>query len=283
MSSFSMPIVGRPSGNRQFSTVHFDLDRLGASRSPILLFDDFIVSGRPFGPHPHAGFSAITYVFEDSAGSLRSRDSLGNDIRIGAGGMVWLQAGRGALHEETPAEPEKPLHGLQFYVNLRAANKDAPPEVFWTQGTDVPAWQDEAGSRVRVVVGQYRDVVSPLKPKEPFLFLDLVVESRIIIDLEPDSYTLVYARDAVAIEADRKMLNLKEGQLAALRSGTKLAISAGHRARVLVLSGQMIDEPVHSYGPFVMNRPSDLNTLLERYQRGEMGFLEPVGHISGGS
>ena len=103
---FSPVVATRARGEGSaFSIRSIDLEALGDVGSPVALLDDFRVSGRPFGPHPHAGFSAVTYVFEDSPGSLRSRDSLGDDLVVDPGGLVWTLAGSGVLHEEIPAEP----------------------------------------------------------------------------------------------------------------------------------------------------------------------------------
>jgi pirin-like protein len=83
------------------------VEQLGGLASPVLVFDDFRVRKLPFSPHPHAGFSAVTYVLEDSQRGLRSRTSLGNDIVVGPGGIVWTQAGRGVIHEEAPADADR--------------------------------------------------------------------------------------------------------------------------------------------------------------------------------
>ena len=107
----------RGSSRSSFSAQALDLAPLGDLKSSVLVCDDFRVSGRPFPLHPHAGFVAATYVFPDSAGRLRSRDSLGNDIVVGAGGLVWTHAGSGIVHHETPADTGE-LHGLQLFVNL---------------------------------------------------------------------------------------------------------------------------------------------------------------------
>ena len=87
------------------------------------MFDDFRVRGHPSAPHPHAGFSAVTYVFDDSPGRLRSRDSLGNDHVVGRGGIVWTQAEHGVMHEEMLADLGEELHGLQFFVNLTCTTR----------------------------------------------------------------------------------------------------------------------------------------------------------------
>lgn len=274
-SAFSSPLSGRFHGNAGFSMLHFNLDRLDDGRSPLLLLDDFRVAARPFGPHPHAGFSAITYVFEDSPGALNSRDSLGNELTIGPGGLVWLQSGRGALHEETPQDSGREIHGAQIYVNLRAANKSLAPQTLWLNGKDVPAWSDENGNLVRVMVGSYRNMVSPLVPAEPFTMLDLRVRSEISVELERDNYTLIYARDRASLTIGPETVTLAFGQIVTVEHSQTLTISAREPARLLFLSGARIDEPRHQEGPFVMNRHEEMAIILKRYNRGEMGYLLP--------
>ena len=88
--SFIFAIRASPSAGLFHSLFDIRFFRLRSNR------DEFRVTGRPFPPHPHAGFSAVTYVLEDSEGKLRSRDSLGNDLVTGPGGIVWTQAGSGA-------------------------------------------------------------------------------------------------------------------------------------------------------------------------------------------
>src|SRR5271166_989425 len=124
---FSPLAAARNSGSGAFSVKAVDLDALCAKGSPIAVLDDFRVRGRPFAPHPHAGFSAVTYVFEDLKSGLRSRDSLGNDVIVGPGGIVWTETGSGVMHEEQPANPDGELHGLQIFVNLSAKNKLTSP------------------------------------------------------------------------------------------------------------------------------------------------------------
>ena len=101
---------------------------MGEEASLVALLDDFRVRGRPFPPHPHAGFSAVTYVLQASAGGLRSRYSLGHDLVVRPGGIVWTQAGSGVMHEEMPAPPDRELHGVQIFVNLSSKNKLAAPK-----------------------------------------------------------------------------------------------------------------------------------------------------------
>lgn len=102
---------------------------------PIAVLDDFRVRGEPFPPLPHAGFSAVAYVFEDSQSGLRSRDSLGDDVVIGPAGIVWTQAGSGVIHHEIPAS-DGDLHVLQLFVNLSAKNKLIAPQMLKPENDD---------------------------------------------------------------------------------------------------------------------------------------------------
>lgn len=126
-----------------FEIKSVDLHGRGEFASPIVIVDDFRVRSRPFPPHPHAGFSAVTYVMRDSPGSLRSRVSLGEDIVIGPGGIVWTEAGSGVLHQEIPADSRRELHGLQLFVNLSAKSKMTPPRMLQIEGADAPEWMDD--------------------------------------------------------------------------------------------------------------------------------------------
>ena len=177
-----------------FSAKSIKLHELGERASPIVVLDDFRVRGQPFAPHPHAGFSALTYVFEHSEGRARSRDSLGNDVVVGPGGIVWFQAESGAIHHEVPAEAGRELHGAQIFVKLSAKNQRLAPRTFWLDRDDVPEWRNESGDRVRVVVGSFEDVASPLDPAEALDLLDAALVSAIDFDLRDGHRALVYVR-----------------------------------------------------------------------------------------
>jgi redox-sensitive bicupin YhaK (pirin superfamily) len=99
------PVAEAPEARHgaRFSANRLDLAALEGFSSPVVGFDHFRMSGPTFAPHPHAGFSAVSYVFEDSAGALHNRDSIGHDLIASAGDVIWTQAGSGVIHEEVPA------------------------------------------------------------------------------------------------------------------------------------------------------------------------------------
>lgn len=259
-----------------FSTRSVDLSEIAADASPVVVFDNFRVKGRPFGPHPHAGFSAITYVLEDSEGLLHNRDSLGHEIVMGPGGIVWLQAGRGAMHEETTHD-DRELHGLQIFVNLSSKNKMASPTVFRLTGDEIPKWRNQAGDRVRVVVGSYEDVSSPIVPIEPLDFLDVALRKSLSYDLRPGYHAFIYVvKGNVTVNAGKNTRSATQEQALVASGSGEFTIEALHEpAQVLILCGARIDEPVLMHGSFIMSEPQQVVDAVARFKAGEMGHLEP--------
>lgn len=275
---FSSSVPAQVHGQgRSFSVRSIDLERLGIRASPVAVLDDFRVRGQPFGPHPHAGFAAVTYVFEDSQASLRSRDSLDGDTTVSPGGIVWTQAGSGVIHEELPAQHGRELHGLQVFVNSSAKNKLTRPQVFKLNGTEVPEWRDEAGDRVRVVVGSFEGIASSLVPVEPFTLLDVKLRHEIAFDLQLGHNALVYAPSgSFFAKADGRVREMAGGHAMALQGDGRLTLEAIRPTHMLILSGPEVREPIFIDGPFIMNDRAQSKAARERYIAGNMGHLVPA-------
>lgn len=258
------------------SVQSIDLLAAGIRKSPIILFDDFLVQGHPFGPHPHAGFSAVTYVFEDSPGRLRGVDSLGNDHVVGPGGIVWSQAANGMMHEEMLADPGLQLHGLQFFVNLGGANKTIPAQVFALNGDQVPVWTGSGGDTVYVVVGDYKGMSSPLRPAEPFCFLDIELSDGVEVELPKDWIGLIYSRyGATEITHAGGQITLPIGKAVALEGSGALRLETNGQARPLFFAAPIVNESIVQQGPFIMRNHAEIQAAIERFKRGEMGQLRP--------
>jgi redox-sensitive bicupin YhaK (pirin superfamily) len=257
------------------SLLYVDLDELGVSASPVAVLDDFRVPGLPFSPHPHAGFAAVTYVFEDSPGDLRSRASSGADLVIGPGGIVWTHAGSGVVHEEVPAVQGRELHGIQIFVNLSSQGKLTPPRVLHLDPAQVPEWRNDAGDRLRVVVGSFGGVASPLVPAEPFTLLDVHLRQQISFTAQAGDAVIVYVLTGhVAVSADGHQEKVDGRHALALRgSGGRVRFEAVPPSHLLILSGAEIREPVVSEGPFIMNTRSQIEEAAARYRSGAMGHL----------
>ena len=172
---------------------------------------------------------------EDSPGAVRSRASLGADLVVGPGGIVWTRAGSGVVHEEIPAEPGRELHGVQIFVNLSAENKLTPPQVLYLQPDQVPQWHSNAGDRVRVVTGSFEGASSPLVPVEPFTLLDARLLRQITFDLPAAHNAVVYVLSgSVVARADGHSEKAGGGHALALRGSGRVTLEAAERAHLLV-------------------------------------------------
>ncbi|EIM75573.1 pirin [Nitritalea halalkaliphila LW7] len=140
-------------------------------------------NGLPFGPHPHRGMETLTFIIE---GDIKHRDSHGHQSTIEAGGIQWMCAGSGLLHEEVSSEKFKREGGqleiLQLWLNLPAKKKMMAPAYTGLQREDIPVYQAE-GVHAQVLFGQLGDVKGPLTPNFPLNFYTLYLEAGAAIDL----------------------------------------------------------------------------------------------------
>lgn len=252
----------------------------GVALDPFLSVDHFRMSQPTFPPHPHAGFSAVTYMFEDSPGGFTNRDSLGDVSRIGPGALHWTQAARGMMHEEIPERRGVVCHGLQMFVNLRADHKQAPPRAFHADAAAIPEVSVGAGTRVRVLAGSLAGARSPLDELlTPVLLLDVHLEpsarAHLPVDA-PSAFALGLAGAGVTGPAGAPRDLDAHVALAFAADGDHLELEAGPAGlHVLIGAGHPIGEPVVFGGPFAMTTRRDVEAAHARFQRGEMGRLAP--------
>jgi redox-sensitive bicupin YhaK (pirin superfamily) len=182
-SRVSRPTKGKPfTVGSHFRASSFRHTQFDPEMNPLLMVDDFYMSEPTFGLHPHSGFSAVTYLFEDSKSPHLNRDSLGNDFPITPGSLHWLVAGKGVMHDEWPGGEDPEVHGLQFFVNLPADLKRIDPYALHLKSSDIPVFETD-GSRVRIVTGSFRGHASPVQLPQPFTLLDVFLERDADIEL----------------------------------------------------------------------------------------------------
>ncbi|WP_324770992.1 pirin family protein [Pokkaliibacter plantistimulans] len=140
------------------------------------------MSAPTFPMHTHIGLSAVSYVFLDSETGIHNQDSLGTSNLIKPGGLHWTTAGTGIAHEEVPAEPGKTVHSLQIFVQLPNQGQGVAPAALSLEPHDVPVIQ-QPGVRIRVVLGQFGSVQSPLLLPTPITLLDIALEQGAELEL----------------------------------------------------------------------------------------------------
>lgn len=185
----SRPAVGivqaKPFTHGQgFTAYSVGQQQLGTKIAPFLQLDHYFMTQPTFAEHPHQGFSAVTYMFEDSEGSFFNEDSQGDRSTIAPGDLHWTQAGSGIRHNETPIEPGKMCHGIQMFVDLPLADKSLPAKAFHLSAAQIPVYTTDAGGRVRVVVGEASGLTSPLNISTKIRFLDVILPANTSIEHE---------------------------------------------------------------------------------------------------
>jgi redox-sensitive bicupin YhaK (pirin superfamily) len=255
---------------------------LGVPLDPFLSFERFHMSAPTFAPHPHAGLSAVTYLFERSAGALVSRESSGETRRIVPGAVRWMEAARGMMHEESPEERGKDCHGLQVLVNLAATDKRAAPRVFHREPHEIPEARPGAGARVRVICGDAFGVASSLAPRTPVTLLDVFLAPGVAIahPVPEEHIAFVLALDGAGeVGPEEEAARLEQGTAAALVGcGSEIAVRAGGEGfHLIVAAGAPLREQVTLEGPFSMTSPEEIADAWARHAAGEMGYLTRIG------
>lgn len=266
-----------------FFVRRLELEKFENLNTPIQGLDHFHMTGPTFAPHPHAGFSAISYIFQDSVGKLRNRDSLGNDFLVEAGELVWSQAGTGIIHDETPATIGQTVHGLQLFINLTSKNKHIEPSVFHLKNEEISIYQDDSNNYIRVLSGNYNNVISVINPAEDLDFLDISLNEKISYLLKSNwniTFYLLAGSLDVNIKSDNKNIILNKNEAISIQSSdegiTIDLLPLSQNTHFLIIAGLSQYEAVATYGPFIMNTEAELKDAYERYRFGQMGRLSKL-------
>jgi redox-sensitive bicupin YhaK (pirin superfamily) len=251
--------------------------------SPFLMLDyagprHFEPSTKPrgVGEHPHRGFETVTIAYQ---GAVDHRDSAGNSGTIHPGDVQWMTAASGVVHEEMHAREFSEKGGtfemVQLWVNLPKAFKMSAPGYQGISSEQIPVVDLGPGAFARVIAGELGGVRGPARTFTPLNVFDLRLNQAGPVEIDlPAGHNagLVLLRGDVVL--NRSAALQSEARLAVLEpEGGPVVLEAKSPSVLLVLSGEPIDEPVASYGPFVMNTRAELMQAIEDYNAGRMGHL----------
>ncbi|MGH8161123.1 MAG: pirin family protein [Gammaproteobacteria bacterium] len=241
---------------------------------PFLLLDEFgseeandYIAGFP--NHPHRGFETVTYML---AGRMRHRDSKGNSGLLTAGSVQWMTAGRGIVHSEMPEQEEGLMRGFQLWVNLPARDKMTAPRYQDIPPEEIPIAEVGDGVRVKVIAGVVNGVTGPVSAvaTEPVYFdIELRPGASWSAELPKGHNAFVYVY-AGAADIGTPAEQAARGELAVLSPGERVTIAGtgDEAARLLLVAGRPLNEPVAHYGPFVMNTEAELHQAIADFQSG---------------
>lgn len=238
---------------------------------PFLLLDAFrsenpndYIAGFP--SHPHRGFETVTYLLN---GRMRHKDNAGNEGVIAPGGVQWMTTGKGIIHSEMPEQENGLLEGFQLWINLPASHKMTTPKYQEHDETEIPT-ETRPGANIKVVSGQTSKgtkgpVVQPLT--DPIYFdIKLEAGTEFSETLQETHNAFVYVIEGL-VTLDST--TLQRDQLAVLSHGDLINLRSGETgARVLVVAGKPLNEPIARGGPFVMNTREELQQAYNDYQNG---------------
>ena len=225
--------------------------------------------------HPHKGFETVTIAYK---GSVAHHDSTGNSGIINAGDVQWMTAGAGILHKEYHEKEYSkkggPFEMIQLWVNLPKKDKSTPAHYQAITADKMGKLELPGnGGVVNVIAGKLNDIIGPAFTYSPVNLFDIKLnkngEFSTTIPTEHNTALLV-VNGTVEVNGE------KAGEHSFVlfkNEGDEINIKATENAVVLLLSGQPINEPIASYGPFVMNTQEEIYDAIEEFQSGKYGVL----------
>ncbi len=242
---------------------------------PFLLLDEFgtdkaedYIAGFP--EHPHRGFETVTYMLD---GRMRHRDNHGNEGLLTPGAVQWMTAGRGLVHSEMPEQESGRMRGFQLWVNLPAREKMTAPKYQEFAPDRIPVAKPAAGVEVKVIAGRVGDVQGPIsQPATDPVYLDIALDAgkawEYALPAGHNAFAYVFEGALTVGEGDEAR-PLDTHEMGVLGGGEVLQVRAGSRpARVIVVAGRPLREPVMRHGPFVMNTRQELMQAFVDFQEG---------------
>ncbi|HEX7815789.1 pirin family protein [Dyella sp.] len=240
---------------------------------PFLMLDEFrsdqagdYIAGFP--EHPHRGFETVTYML---AGHMQHGDNQGNRGDLGPGSVQWMTAGRGIVHSEMPQQENGLMWGFQLWVNLPAADKMTAPRYQDIAPEHIPIVHPADGVEVRVIAGELDGAIGPVNgiATAP-VYLDIAVQAGAQVEIPlPEGHSgfaYVFDGSDAAIAGER----LDRSELAVLSRGDRVRVAGRDApARVLLVAGKALNEPVARYGPFVMNTPAQIHEAIADFRAGK--------------
>jgi len=254
---------------------------------PFLLLDEMgPVTYRPgeavgAPDHPHRGFETVTYLL---AGEMVHEDSGGHRAVIGAGDVQWMTAGAGVIHSEMPVarirEQGGRVHGFQIWVNLPARDKRARPAYQDVRADAMPTATTADGlATVKVIAGEALGVAARVRTRTPILLLDVLLRPGADVTLAAPR---AFAVAAYVYEGEARVgaarAPAESGTFAITGGGDDVRLArdanaAAEPARVLLLGGEPLREPIARYGPFVMNTEAEIHEAIRDYQSGRFAGI----------
>jgi len=231
--------------------------------------DDYIAG---FPAHPHRGFETITYMI---AGRMRHRDSTGGEGLLNNGDVQWMTAARGIIHSEMPEQEDGLMEGFQLWLNLPARDKMQAAAYRDIPSASIPEARLASGARVRVIAGRSQGVDGAMqRPVTEPLVLDIHLPAGQTLSQSlpagHNAFLYVYRGEVKAGPDAQPVTTTRMAILDNDADADGVSIQADTDARILLVAGRPLGEPIAQYGPFVMNTQAELEQALADYRDGSL-------------
>jgi len=230
--------------------------------------DDYIAG---FPDHPHRGFETITYMI---AGRMLHRDSAGHEGLLQNGGVQWMTAGQGVIHSEIPQQEAGVMEGFQLWLNLHSSEKMNAPWYRDFQAADLPRLTTPEGVDVTVIAGESHGVAGAVTrdiTQPTYLDLHLPAGARFEQTIAPGHNAFVYVYRGEVTVAGQAVPTGRMAILANDAQADGVVIEARADAKLLLIAGQPLKEPIAQYGPFVMNTQQEIYQAVSDFREGRLG------------
>lgn len=227
--------------------------------------DDYIAG---FPDHPHRGFETVTYML---SGKMRHKDSAGHEGLLESGGMQWMSAARGVIHSEIPEQQDGVMEGFQLWVNLPASRKMDQPWYRDYASASIPEYVTNEGVAVRVIAGRCNGIDGAVaRPDTEPLYLDVHMPAGALfsVPLQAEHNAFVYVYRGEVEIGGTPLAEQRMGVLS--NSGDCVVIGARTDARLILVAGRPLGEPIVQYGPFVMNTQEQIHQALDDFRYGRL-------------
>jgi redox-sensitive bicupin YhaK (pirin superfamily) len=204
---------------------------------------------------------------------MRHRDNHGNEGLLVPGSVQWMTAGRGLVHSEMPEQQEGRMRGFQLWVNLPAGEKMGEPRYQEFAPERIPVVRPNDGVEIKVIAGTVDGTRGPIsQPATDPLYLDIALAANAAWEFVlPDghnAFAYVFEGAATVGEGDEARA-LETHVLGVIGGGERFAVRAGSAgARLILVAGRPLREPVARYGPFVMNTREQVMQAFVDFQEG---------------
>jgi len=236
------------------------------------------VNRNGIGAHPHRGIATLSYIIN---GEAEHFDSAGNYAKVYSGGVQWMKAGNGIIHDETlnydAKTTSKLIHGFQFWINLPSKIKAEMPDYLAIDGTEVPQKElpNESGW-INVIAGKYEDLSSIIPNYLPqFLYhIHLEAAKQFSIEMEKDIEVAAFLPLDDVIINDSKF---DAGEFVKFdrEAGTIEINNTSEKAiEILLFGGEEYVEPIVAQGPFVMNTQREISDAYHDFHAGKYGEIK---------